>query len=449
MISNNQVEESVLGVLITYGEAYYKVADKLHDDLFFDDINKWIYQQIVKTAVTKKIDVVTVTQECLSNMNTLNSMYKDGIYMTIPEKITVLTSEISSNYAMDDYINILEELYRKRSLYRIIYDTKEKMEGEGDTESEKLIDKLTEQLLTITNHNEKEKDIVECIKLFEEQQTKQISEIVTQTKISELDAVIGGFEPSDLIIVAGAASMGKTSLAVKLAINFLLSEKTVGMINLEMNDEQLMTRIISNETNIPFRRIKYKEYDEIEKVKIKGTLKRLGDTKFFLDSTTSNLTQVVNKLRKWKIRDGLDIVIIDYLQLMQCNGKGNREQEVATIVRTLKNTAKSLGITIIALSQLNRALALRENKRPTLSDLRESGEIEQAADTVIFCYREEYYVSVGNNDIQEAELIVAKGRNVGTGVAKIQFKPELTKYISAADIATSAIDTQQIEFQEE
>jgi len=441
MLNNTNVEEHTIGVLLSYKDSYYKYSEDLHKELFFDNLNQWVFEQIQKTARDKAIDIVTVTQTCLDNINSIPPLYKE---CSITDYLTEVAGKANSNYALEDYISILDELYRKRKIYRVIYEIKEKMEGDGEIESSKIIENLTEQLVSLGDKEEGELDIVKCIKLFEEDQKKSIEEVVIKTKISELDKIIGGFEPSDLIIVAGAASMGKTSLAIKLAINFLNNKKTVGMINMEMNDNQLMARIISNETDVPFRRIRYKEYDEIEKVKIKGTLNKLGKTKFFMDSTTSSLTQIVNKLRKWKIRDGLDVAIIDYLQLVQCSIKGNREQEVATIARTLKNTAKKLGITIVALSQLNRALAMREDKRPTLSDLRESGEIEQAADTVIFCYREEYYLNVSNTDTQEAELIVAKGRNVGTGVAKIKFKPELTKYISEGDIPDT-VDPELIE----
>lgn len=428
--SSKEAEEAVLGVLLLYGNTYYKYSDELHDELFFDPFYCWIFKMLKLTAVESKIDILTVSQKAMDNASTIPKVYES---LSIPAEISTLTSKIISDHAFEDYIAILKELYSRRKLYRAAKDVTDGMEREG-FDMDEAVRKLTGELLDVSGgKDDKERDALGCIELFEQEQSKSFEDMVLQTDISEVDEIIGGFEYSDLVIVAGAASMGKTSMAIKLLKNFILKKKKVGVVSLEMNDIQLMYRLLSNMTDVPFKRIKYKDYDDIEKVKVRGAVEKLRDTQFFLDSKSSELSQVLNRIKKWKIRYGLDVVIIDYLQLIKCIGKGNREQEVATIARSLKNIAKELDIVVVALSQLSRAVSNREDKRPTLSDLRESGEIEQAADTVMFCFRQAYYDDIGDTSVQDAEVIIAKGRNVGTGVARVEFHPPLTKWISSGD----------------
>lgn len=427
--NNDKVEKAVLGSLISFSNLYYKHSDDLSEELFFDELHQWIFKMIVLTAGKQKVDLLTVSQTAMDNAGTLKGY--EGL--SIPFELSQLTGGVIHEYNFDDHVRILKELGARRKLYRAGQEVVNRFQKEN-FDMDDTLSFLTTELLEIGNgKQDKERTAQDCVDLFHSEQEKELADVVLQTDFTEVDEIIGGFEYSDLVIVAGAASMGKTSLAIKLLKNMILKKKKIGVISLEMNDIQLMYRLLSNMTDVPFRRIKYKEYDNIEKVKVNGAVEELKKCEFYLDSKTSELNDVINRIKKWKIRYGVECVIIDYLQLIKCFGKGNREQEVATIARSLKNIAKELDIVVVALSQLSRAVSTRENKRPTLSDLRESGEIEQAADTVMFCFRQAYYDDIGDTSVQDAEIIIAKGRNVGTGVAMAKFHPPLTKWISAGD----------------
>lgn len=429
--NNDNIEKAVLGSLISFNNLYYKHSDAIHRDLFLDEFNKWIFDMIITTASSSKLDILTVTQQAMDNAGTMPRNYKDvSIAYELSEMINISSSDLN----FDEHLDILKDLSSRRKLYSSC-KTVTDMFSKDSFNMDKAISYITTELLEIGNgKQDKEKTAKDCIELFNAEQKKELSDVVLQTDFKEIDEIIGGFEYSDLVIIAGAASMGKTSLAIIMLKNMILKSDKVGVISLEMNDIQLMYRLLSVMTDVPFKRIKWKTFDNVEKVKVRGAISRLEKCEFYLDNSTTELKSVVNRIKKWKIRYGVEIVIIDYLQLIQCSGKGNREQEVATIARTLKNVARELDIVIVALSQLSRAVSSRDDKRPTLSDLRESGEIEQAADTVMFCFRQSYYDDIGNTDVQDAEIIIAKGRNVGTGVALAKFNPPLTKWISASDV---------------
>jgi replicative DNA helicase len=254
------------------------------------------------------------------------------------------------------------------------------------------------------------------------------------TGFRSLDKFTGGWQETDLVILGGASSMGKTSLALAFALNAAKQKIPTAIFSYEMSYQQLLMRMISSETGIDNKwmlngtldmdnlKLIHKEINKIEKYPL-----------YIDDCNRTSLTYLLNKIRKLHSTKGIKLVLVDYLQLVNASTKkNNREQEVSLIARSLKNISKELGITIIALSQLNRGVGLRTESRPTMADLRESGEIEQAADIVALVYRPEYYGITdveGKNTRGLAEIIFAKGRNIGVGKINMEFIPNLTKFV--------------------
>jgi len=421
-----ELEKSVLGQLIGFKDLYFNVSDMINEDCFYDELHKVVYKAIVKVSKTTKIDVITITEFILANMNHLPKYLRDSS-VNVPYEITALCDTISTPDNINEHILLLNEYRKKRSLLKLSSDIEKSLQE--CVEPNQIIEDINSDIITISEISiHREMDMKNCLYSFGQMLNKPVEDRIVPTGIREIDNIIGGIEYTDLAIIAGAASMGKTALALKIIKNHILADKKLILFTLEMNVEQLMTRLISMQTSVPIKRIRYKTYDESDMRLIQDAITLYDDKSLIIDTTSHKLTTVINKIKKYKLKDNIDGVVIDYLQLISHTSQ-NREQEVAKIARSLKNIAKELDVYIVALSQLNRSLASRDNKRPILSDLRESGEIEQAADLIIFAYRDAYYTG-NTDDIQDAEVIIAKGRNSGIGTAHLQFKPSITKFIS-------------------
>jgi replicative DNA helicase len=250
------------------------------------------------------------------------------------------------------------------------------------------------------------------------------------TGFHDLDRMTGGFKDSDLIIVAGRPAMGKTSLALNIALySALEANKSVAIFSLEMSKEQLTERLLTEQAQIDAQRMHRGLLTEAEFDRVSNALGPLGEAKIFIDDTpVMDELSLQLKARQAKMRHGIDMILIDYLQLMHGRARGddNRVQEVSSISRSLKGLARELRIPVIAISQLSRAPEQRPDKRPILSDLRESGSIEQDSDVVMFLFRPEYYKSDERPGI--AELIVAKHRNGPTGMIELKFRRDHTRF---------------------
>ena len=432
MIFNTEVERIVLGEILLESHLYYEHADLIDAECFFDDVNKLIYESIKSVAVNSKIDTITVIDKARQLKDKLPKHLRES-ELNIPYYVASLTMSIGGTYNFDSHLSLLHEYKKRRELCKIEKYINDSIRKEKT--NEEIIEYINSSMLKVSDVSIKhEQSIDQCLENFTILLNSRMDENLTPTYINEVDRVIGGIEKSDLVIIAGASSMGKTSFALKLMNNFIIKDKKVMMFTLEMNSNQLMSRLISMRTGISLKRLRYKDIDDIDKEKIRKEMMLMKGKLFWIDETSSKLTQIISKIKKYKLTKGLDFIFIDYLQLVSHSDVSvkSREQEVATIARTLKNIAKELGIGVIALSQLNRSLASRDNKRPIMSDLRESGEIEQAADTIMFAYREAYY-NGDTSPIQEAEIIVGKGRNSGVGTAVLKFIPEQTKFLSPID----------------
>lgn len=259
-----------------------------------------------------------------------------------------------------------------------------------------------------------------------------------ETGFRDLDFKTSGLQKSDLILFAARPAMGKTSFVLNLVEHIALREKgTIAMFSLEMSKEQLVKRLLSMNSRVDSQKIRNGTLEDEEWVRLVDSVRRVGKTNLVIDDTSGiNAMELRTKCRKLKLSKGLDLVIIDYLQLMSGSGSrrgDNRQQEISDISRSLKVMARELNIPVIALSQLSRAVEQRPDKRPMLSDLRESGAIEQDADIVMFLYRDDYY----NPDTEEknvAEVIIAKQRNGPTGKVKLAWRPQLTKFENYEDM---------------
>jgi len=254
----------------------------------------------------------------------------------------------------------------------------------------------------------------------------------------DLDEMTSGFQKSDLVIVAARPSMGKTSFVLNIALHCgIEAGKTVGMFSLEMSKEQLFMRMLTSEARVDAHRFRGGFLGEQDYARLVDAFARLHDAKVFIDDTPSvGILEMRAKARRLKLEHGLDMLIVDYLQLMQGRGRfENRQQELASISRALKILAKELNVPILALSQLSRAPEARGDHRPQLSDLRESGALEQDADVVLFIFREEMYAADGERspDVEgTAEIIVGKQRNGPTGTARLAFLKQYTRFENLA-----------------
>jgi len=255
------------------------------------------------------------------------------------------------------------------------------------------------------------------------------------TGFTDLDNQTAGLQPADFVLIAARPSMGKTAFALNIAeyVTFYL-KKTVAIFSLEMSKEQLVNRLFSMESHIDAQRIRTGDLNDQEWVDLMESAGNIGESRLIIDDTPAiSVPEIRSKCRRFKMDRGLDLIVIDYLQMMSGSGRGNdsRQQEISDISRSLKSLARELNVPIIALSQLSRAVEARPNHRPMLSDLRESGAIEQDADLVMFIYREDYY----NKDTEKrgvAEIIVAKQRNGPIGTVELAWVPSQTKFQNLA-----------------
>lgn len=410
-----EAEQAALGCIINYKNQLALAEDVLKDDDFYWDKHKRIFSTI--KALSRKdmnIDLITL----LNELKVSDSIDKCGgvSYITEIATNTVFSSNVES------YVKIIKDKSDRRNLIRAGRELISKSYEESEVES--IISTVEDKIYKVINSKESE-DILDMGQSVEKVLTRIENNYCNGGKIlgnttgfKEIDNTISGLQKGDFIIVAARPSMGKTAFALNIG-QHASKGASVGIFSLEMTTEQLMERLISSRSLVEFRKIKTGELDEAEFRKITDAANILAKRKIFIDDKSTNLSDIKAKCRNLKVKEGLDVVIIDYLQLIEISDKTNsREQEIAKISRELKKLAKKLEITIVALSQLSRAPEQRTDHRPVLSDLRESGSIEQDADVIFMLYRDEYY----NKESEEkniAELIINKNRNGETKTIKL------------------------------
>jgi replicative DNA helicase len=432
---NIEAEQSLLGAILVNNDAFYRVSDFLEPKHFFEPIHQTIFETAgslirmgkVATPVTLKTFVPAET---------------DIGGMTVGQYLARLAAEATTIINAQDYGRTIYELALRRDLIRI-----------GEDMVNVAFDGFQSfaQALTVA--------VDMAAKAF--QRDGKLSGIATGLR--DLDIKMGGLQPSDLIIVAGRPGMGKTALATNIAYNVAKAHRAevqadgtmksinggiVGFFSCEMSAEQLATRIIAERTGIPSSTIRRGGITEGDFEKIRDYSIELQSLPFYVDETGGlSISQLTARARRLKRQKGLDLLVVDYIQLLQGSGKrgnDNRVQEVTEITTSLKALAKELNVPIIALSQLSRQVESRDDKRPQLSDLRESGSIEQDADVVMFVFREEYYLAnkeprAGTPEYEKwqldmslvhgkAEVIIGKQRHGPTGTVELQFEASLTRF---------------------
>jgi replicative DNA helicase len=430
-----ELEEAVLGAIMLERDAVLSVLGILKRESFYKETHQKIYQAIVDLSSNEKaIDILTVTEE-LKRKKELEEI--GG-----PLYITQLTSKVASAAHLEFHARIIQQKYIQRELIRVS-SAIQKMAFDETMDVNDLLDQAESELFEIAEGNIKQETskinvlIQDALDQIQKAAKREDHLSGVPSGFTKLDRFTSGWQNSDLIIIAGRPSMGKTAFVLTMARNIAVDHgRPVAFFSLEMESTQLVTRLIVSETELPSNRIRNGRLEEYEWKQLEYKIKSLIDAPIYIDDTPAiSIFELRAKCRRLKVQYQVELIIIDYLQLMTGSDmKGSREQEVSTISRALKSIAKELNVPIIALSQLNRSIELRSgNKRPQLSDLRESGALEQDADLVLFIHRPEKYDlfedEKGNSLIGIAEIILAKHRNGPVGDISLRFKDEFVKFV--------------------
>ena len=426
---NLDAEQSVLGSLLIDPDAIIKVASFLRTDDFYRETHQLIFRAILALHERREpADFVTVVDE-LERREQLELI--GG-----PAYLTSLIGLVPTSVHVEHYGHIIERTAIMRRLIEaagqiaaLAYEDRE--------EVDEVIDQA-ERLLFDVSHRRVSKSLVPIGELIQSyydhvdfMMKHQDQTLGVPTGFDDLDHLLGGLQPSDLIIIAARPGVGKTSLAVAVAANAALKDHAVvAMFTLEMSGEQLVQRMISSHTGIDSQRLRLGRIEDIEWDQFTHMAGVLSETAIFIDDTPSpSPMEIRTKARRLAAEYSLDLIVIDYLQLMQGGDRRseNRVQEISYISRALKGLARELNVPVVALSQLSRAVESRQDKHPVLSDLRESGSIEQDADIVMFIYRDELY-DENTTRAHLADIIVAKHRNGPTDTITLQFDPAHTRF---------------------
>lgn len=431
------LEEVVLGAMMIDKKGVDEVIDILHPEVFYKEAHKSIFEAIhTLFENSEPVDLLTVSSQ-LKKEKKLDLV--GGEFYLIQ-----LTQKVSSSAHIEFHARIILQKYIQRSLIKISSEIIEDSYDEG-TDVFDLLDNAEAKLYEITQGNIKRSS--ETAQSLVIQAKKKIEEIANREGLSgipsgftQVDKLTSGWQPSDLVIIAARPGMGKTALTLSMARNMAVEhEIPVAFFSLEMSSVQLITRLISSETGLSSEKLRTGNLEKHEWEQLNVKVKGLEKAPLYIDDTPSlSIFDLRAKARRLSSQHGIKLIMIDYLQLMTAGGSqkgGNREQEISTISRNLKALAKELNVPVIALSQLSRAVETRGgSKRPLLSDLRESGAIEQDADIVSFIYRPEYY-KIDEWDDEErtptagqAEFIVAKHRNGGLDEIRLKFVGHLGRF---------------------
>ncbi|MBM4429418.1 MAG: replicative DNA helicase [Chloroflexi bacterium] len=426
---NIEAEQSVLGSLLIDREAIIKTAPFLRPDDFYREAHGQVYAAVLDLHERREpADFVTVCDE-LERRGQLEAV--GG-----PAYLTSLINSVPTSVHVEHYGHIVE----RTAILRRLIEAAGKIAGlaYGEAEDVDVIVDRAEQILFDVSQRRVTRGLVSIKRILSEYYDRieylhqhQGEMVGLPTGFIDLDRLLGGLQPSDLIIVAGRPGMGKSSLGLSIAHNAALKHKAVvAFFSLEMSAEQLVQRLIAGETGITSQRLRVGDIRDIEWDKFVKASGSLAETAIFIDDTPSpSPMELRTKCRRLAAEYGLDLIIVDYLQLMQGGTRSeNRVQEISYISRALKSLARELHVPVVAMSQLSRAVESRQDKRPMLSDLRESGSIEQDADVVVFIYREEMYDE--NTDRKHiADILVSKHRNGPTGQIGLRFVSEQTRFV--------------------
>ena len=437
-----EFEEAVLGALMIEQDAYSQVSEILRPESFYDHRHQLIYEAIRTLNLQQKpVDILTVTE----HLNTMGKLEEVGG----PFYITQLSGKVASSAHIEYHARIIAQKFLARELitFTSLVQTKA---FDTTVDVDDLMQEAEGKLFEISQQNMK-KDytqinpvIREAYDMLQKAAARSDGLSGLSSGFEKLDKMTSGWQNSDLVIIAARPAMGKTAFVLSMAKKMAVDMKIpVAMFSLEMSNVQLVNRMIVNVCEIPGEKLKSGQLAPYEWSQLDNKITQLYDAPFYVDDTPSlSVFELRTKARRLVREHGVKIILIDYLQLMNASGMsfGSRQEEVSTISRSLKGLAKELNIPIIALSQLNRGVENREGeegKRPQLSDLRESGAIEQDADMVCFIHRPEYYkiyTSADGTDLRGmAEIIIAKHRNGAVGDVRLRFIGQYTRFQNPED----------------
>lgn len=421
-------EQSILGSIILDKDAIITVAETINPSDFYKEAHKIIYESMLNlNSNNEPIDLITLIEE-LRKEGHLDNV--GGIsYLTSLSTIVPTTSNVKY------YANIVKEKSVMRQLIKASNEIIN-LGYDASTDVQEILEKAEKNIFDISQ--EKASDDIQPINLVLQDTFDMIERLCTEksevtgitTGFVDLNKKINGLQRTDLILLAARPAMGKTAFSLNLVQNAALKgDASVAVFSLEMSKEQLVQRMLSAQSNVELSKIKTGNLGESDWPRIIDAMAVLSEANIFIDDTPGiKISEIRSKCRRLKIEKGLDLILIDYLQLMEGEGKNeNRQQEIAKISRSLKILAKELDCPVIALSQLSRSPELRKDHRPILSDLRESGSIEQDADIVMFLYRDEYY----HDDSEKkniGEVIVAKNRHGETGSVELVWFGQVQKF---------------------
>jgi len=459
---NIEAEQQLLGAILTNNDVYDRITALIKAEHFFDPVHQRIFE----------IAAARILKNALASPVTLKAFMEDDTGLKElggPSYLARIAGAAISAYAARDYAQMIYDLAVRRDLIQLGRDIAaraaqvdvESEPKEQITEAEQRLYKLGEQGVAERGFQSFLKAVTEAVNIANAAYQRDGGLAGISTGLIDLDKKLGGLHPSDLIILAGRPSMGKTSLATNIAFNIAKAWKrglrpdglegtvnggVVGFFSLEMSAEQLAARILSEASEVPSEQIRRGDMTEQEFRRFVEAAKALEACPLFIDDTPAlPISQVAARARRLKRTHGLDVLIVDYLQLVKGASKESRVQEVSEITQGLKAIAKELNIPVIALSQLSRQVENREDKRPQLSDLRESGSIEQDADVVMFVYRDEYYrerEKPGDHDLEamakwqeimervhgKAEVVIGKQRHGPIGTVELSFEGRFTRF---------------------
>ena len=444
------IERAVLGALMIDTEAFSMVSEVLKPETFYEPRNQKIYQAIQTLSMNQQpVDIMTVTEQ----------VRRDGALEEIggPAYILELSSHVASSAHIEYHANSLAQKFMARQL--ISYASRLETRAFDETSDVNEVMQSAEgELFELSQKNMRQDYtqidpvVSEAVEILQKAASNTSGLTGIPTGYTDLDDKTSGWQNSDLVIIAGRPAMGKTAFALSLAKNIAVDEHIpVAFFSLEMSNVQLVNRLISNVCEISGKKILNGQLDKEEWKRLDRNLRLLQGAPIYVDDTPGmGIFELRTKARRLVRENKVRLIIIDYLQLMNANGSrfGSRQEEVSTISRSLKGLAKELNIPILALSQLNRSVEKRddgqEGKRPQLSDLRESGAIEQDADMVLFVHRPEYYrifQDEHGNDLRGmAQIIIAKHRKGATGDVLLNFRGEFTRFQNPQDSYIGAMD---------
>lgn len=427
---NVEAEQAVLGAMLLSHDAVIVAMEKLQSQDFYRDVHRIIFEAMEHLhRENKEIDVITLPDE-LKRMKKLDDV--GGL-----EYVLNLPNLVGSAANIEYYANIVAEKALARNLISTCTElTTEAYDGQKETEA--LLDDAERRILQLSDTKNRgdfasvgavvEVTLDKITKLYE----NKAGLTGLPTGFRDLDRMTSGLQPSDLILVAARPSMGKTAFTLNIAQNVgVRQHKTVAFFSLEMSQEQLVQRLLCQIAHIDSQKLRTGQLNSDEEwTRLTDACDKLYESPIYIDDTPGiSVAEMRSKARRLKSEHGLGLIIVDYLQLMQGRNAESRQQEISEISRSLKALARELKVPLIALSQLSRSVESRQDKRPMLSDLRESGALEQDADIVSFLYREDYYDKETENQ-HITEVILAKHRNGPVGSVKLYFKNEFTLFLN-------------------